>query len=226
MAHICVGNLIIIGSDNGLSPGRRQAIIWTNVRILLIGPLRTNFSEILSETHSFSFKKMHLKMSSAKWCPFVSASMCYLYIGNPYISKTVSLIHFYNKNVCVENLRDDRVNGANAAVTWFHENQMVDNPEKFQSIILPRNDGVSTPLSVQNNDLCPTNEITVLGVMLDDRLSFKSHVDDMCNRASRQMNSYQRFSKYLKIDRRLSVYKSFIQSNFSYCPVAWQIRHI
>ena len=50
---------------------------------------------------------------------------------------------------------------------------------------------------------------------------FKSHVDDICNRASRQINSFKRFSKYLKVDRRLSVYKSFIQSNFSYCPVAW-----
>ena len=74
--HICVGKLIIIGSDNGLSPGRRQAIIWTNAGILLIGPRRINFSEILSEIHSFSFKKMHLKMSSAKWRPFVLASMC------------------------------------------------------------------------------------------------------------------------------------------------------
>ena len=67
VTHICVGNLTIIGSDNGLSPGRRQAIIWTNAGILLIGPLGTNFSEILIEMHTFSFKKMHLKMSSAKW---------------------------------------------------------------------------------------------------------------------------------------------------------------
>ena len=68
--HICVGKLTIIGSDNGLSPGRRQAIIWTNVGILLIGPLRTDFSEILIENQTFSFKKMHLKMLSAKWRPF------------------------------------------------------------------------------------------------------------------------------------------------------------
>ena len=59
-----------IGSDNGLSPGRRQAIIWTNAGILFIGPLGTNFSEILIEIHTFSFKKMHLKMSSGKWWPF------------------------------------------------------------------------------------------------------------------------------------------------------------
>ena len=47
VTHICVSKLTIIGSDNGLSPGRRQAIIWTNAWILLIGPLGTNFSDIL-----------------------------------------------------------------------------------------------------------------------------------------------------------------------------------
>ena len=70
VTHICVSKLTIIGSDNGLSPGRRQAIIWTNAGILLIRTLGTNFSEILSKIHAFSFKKMHLKMSSAKWRPF------------------------------------------------------------------------------------------------------------------------------------------------------------
>ena len=70
MTHICVGNLTTIGSDNGLSPGRRQAIIWTNAGIMLIGPLETKFSEILIDTLTFSFNKMCLKMSSAKWRPF------------------------------------------------------------------------------------------------------------------------------------------------------------
>ena len=67
---MCVGNLTIIGSDNGLSPGRRQVIIWTNAGILLIGPLGTNFSEVEIGIHAFSYKKMHLKMSSVKWRPF------------------------------------------------------------------------------------------------------------------------------------------------------------
>ena len=70
VTHICVGNLTIIGQDNGLSPGRRQAIIWTNAGILFIGPWETNFSEILIGIHTFSIKKMPLKMSSAKWRPF------------------------------------------------------------------------------------------------------------------------------------------------------------
>ena len=70
VTHICVGNLTTIGSDNGLSPGRRQAIIWTNAGILLIGPLGTNFSEISIEILAFSFTKMRLKVSYAKCRPF------------------------------------------------------------------------------------------------------------------------------------------------------------
>ena len=68
--HICVSKLTIIASDNGLSPGRRQTIIWNNAGILSIGFLGTNFSEILIEILTFSFKKMPLKVSSAKWRPF------------------------------------------------------------------------------------------------------------------------------------------------------------
>ena len=70
VTHICVSKLTIIGSNNGLSSGWRQAIIWTNVGILLITHLGTNLSEFRIQIGTFSFKKMHLKMSSGKWRPF------------------------------------------------------------------------------------------------------------------------------------------------------------
>ena len=72
VTHICVSKLTIICSDNGLSPDRCQAIIWTNAGLLLIGPLGTNFSEILIEILTFSFKTMHLKLSSAKVAAILS----------------------------------------------------------------------------------------------------------------------------------------------------------
>ena len=65
VTHICVVKITNIGSDNGLSPGRRQAIIWTNAGIWLIAPLETNFSETLIEIQTFSLKQICLKMSSA-----------------------------------------------------------------------------------------------------------------------------------------------------------------
>ena len=70
VTHICISKLTIIGSENGLSPGRRQAIIWTNAVILLIRPLGTNFNEMLIEILAFSFMKMRFKVSSVKLRPF------------------------------------------------------------------------------------------------------------------------------------------------------------
>ena len=84
VTHICVGKLIIIGSDNGLSPDRRQAIIWTNAGLLSIGPLRTYFSENLIKIQQFSLKKMQVKVSSAKCRPSCLGLnvLTYMYISN------------------------------------------------------------------------------------------------------------------------------------------------
>ena len=88
VTHICVSKQTIIGSDNGLSPGRRQAIIWTNAGILLIGSLGTNFSEISIEIRIFSFKKVGLKVSSAKRRPFclgLNVLKCMHYIHDDFM---------------------------------------------------------------------------------------------------------------------------------------------
>ena len=95
MTHICVSKLTIIGSNNGLPPDRRQAIIWTNARIWLIRTLGTNFSEILGEIHSFSFKKMHLKMSSAKGRLFSLGLNVLSSIRRLFSSKSTKLFRFY-----------------------------------------------------------------------------------------------------------------------------------
>ena len=70
VTHICVGSLKIIGSYNGLLPGRSQAIIWTSAGILLIGRLGANLGDILIQIPRVSFKEIRLKVSSAKWRPF------------------------------------------------------------------------------------------------------------------------------------------------------------
>ena len=76
VTHKCVSKLTIIGSDNGLSPGRRQAIIWTNAGILWIRPLGTNFSEILNEIRAFHSRKCTWKCRLENDGHFVLASMC------------------------------------------------------------------------------------------------------------------------------------------------------
>ena len=93
---MCVSELTMIGSDNGLSPDPRQAFILTNARLLLIGPLGTNFSEILIEILTFSLKKMHLKMSSAKRRPIclgLNVLNLNLFSGENYQNHFVKIIN-------------------------------------------------------------------------------------------------------------------------------------
>ena len=71
VTHICIGNLNIIGSDNGLSPGRRQAIIRSNDGIMVIGPVGTDVKEIIIEIHILSFRKLQE----------ISALVCYSLFG-------------------------------------------------------------------------------------------------------------------------------------------------
>ena len=70
VTHIYVSKIIITGWDNGLSTDRRQTIIRTHAGIMLIGLLGINFNVILIGIHTFSYKKVHLIMSSAKWTLF------------------------------------------------------------------------------------------------------------------------------------------------------------
>ena len=68
MTHICVSNLTTITSDNGLSPGRCQAITWTNAGILLIGPSGTTSVKLYRNSYIFiesnAFKNVVYKMVS------------------------------------------------------------------------------------------------------------------------------------------------------------------
>ena len=94
-----LSKLAAIGSDNGLSPGRRQAIIWTKVGLLLIGLLGTNFNEISSEIIIFSFKTIRLNVSSAKWRPFclglnvLMVAKCSCSVGNT--TGVLATTHFH-----------------------------------------------------------------------------------------------------------------------------------
>ena len=76
VTHICIIKLTIIGSNNGLSPDRRRAIIWINAGILLIGPLGTNSSEILIEIHAFAIQENAFENVVWKMAAILSRPQC------------------------------------------------------------------------------------------------------------------------------------------------------
>ena len=76
MTHIYISNLTIIGSDNGLSPERRQAIIWTSAGILLIEPLGTSVKFFYSNSNIFIQENAFESVVLRDGGQFVPAAMC------------------------------------------------------------------------------------------------------------------------------------------------------
>ena len=74
--HICVSKLTITGSDNGLSPDWRRAIIWTNAGILLIRSWGTNFSEILNKICTFFIQENAFENAVCKMVANLSQPPC------------------------------------------------------------------------------------------------------------------------------------------------------
>ena len=95
------------------------------------------------------------------------------------------------------------------------------NPDKFQCISLDRFGRPPTSISIEGNTIPSSNSIKVLGVTLDSSLKYNKHISNLCFKASIQINAMKRIGKYLNTDCRISMYKSFISSNFSFCPVSW-----
>ena len=108
MTHICVSKLTTIGSDNGLLPDRRQAIIWTIYGVSLIKPLGINFGDILSEIHIFSFKKLHLEDVVCKMVCISSRPQCVdiqppqTILQRRHLTYTIFTIHWCDKSyICL-----------------------------------------------------------------------------------------------------------------------------
>lgn len=105
------------------------------------------------------------------------------------------------------------------AIHWFCDNFMLANPDKFQAIILSRDASITiSQFEIGGAIIHPSKEIKMLGFTVDDKLSFKSHVQKICTKAARQVNAFQRVSRFLCFENKLSIYECFIKANFNYGP--------
>jgi hypothetical protein len=107
------------------------------------------------------------------------------------------------------------------AVQWFKDNGMKANPEKFQAIVSHRYHTPNITFNVSNMHIVSQDCVKLFGVTIDRTLSFYTHIDDLCKKASRQLNVLKRISSTLSVKNKILIYQTFILSNFSYCPIVW-----
>ena len=114
-------------------------------------------------------------------------------------------------------------NQAQEASIWFRNNSMHANIDKFQCIFLAPGNKQCEPQTLKINDIEITSEkiVKLLGINIDDKLNFKQHISDICCKAGKQLNALRRLSKLLDTKSKLTIFKSFILSNFNYCATVW-----
>ena len=107
-------------------------------------------------------------------------------------------------------------------IDWFCFNYMQANPNKFQAIgVGKRIHEISLTFKFGTIEITRDEEVKLLGVDIDFKLSFENHISNVCKKAAKQLNVLKRIGKNLSRLNKLSIFHTFILSNFNFCPLTW-----
>jgi hypothetical protein len=108
----------------------------------------------------------------------------------------------------------------NRLMTWFDENHMKVNTEKFNFIVFGKN---VTPenITLRGNIIKPSTDITILGLNLDNKLNFNKHTSILCQKVGMKINALYRMNRILNESSKMLLFNSFVECYFHYCPVIW-----
>ena len=104
---------------------------------------------------------------------------------------------------------------------WFFKNYMVLNLGKCHFMCIGKN--VTDSKLLNFNDLIFKNcrEVEILGITLDRKLKFRSHIKKLCRKVGQKLSDLIRISSYIDTNKKSSLYKSMIKSQFTCCPLVW-----
>ena len=119
----------------------------------------------------------------------------------------------------LENLKHDM----KIILRWFKVNSLKANPGKFQFMILgkKKSDYNLVKLKINSIEILETNHVTLLGIRIDNKLTFNEHINNLCRTASYKLNALRRIRRYLSLEKAKVLYNAFIISQFNYAPIIW-----
>ena len=145
-------------------------------------------------------------------------------------------IFFFVTHSCISNYADDNTLfcfGKNidvvneklkvdflTLITWFHENYMQLNPGKCHYMCLGNNTE-NTEFSFNQKKLKCSEEETILGVIIDRKLTFDRHIQEICKKAAQKLSALSRIASFLQPIHKKMIFNSMIKSQFAYCPLIW-----
>ena len=125
-------------------------------------------------------------------------------------------------NTILQTTKEVLENESTKVIGWFIDNKMQANPDKFQAIVLGKLGFENCKsLNICGSTIQCEETVKLLGVTFDYMLNFEAHIVNICKKAARRINVLLRLSNVLNKEIKILIYKSFIYSNFNYCPLVW-----
>ena len=107
------------------------------------------------------------------------------------------------------------------AMSWYKNNGMVANPERFQLMFLGLKDDINLCIGIHGTEVQMTDSAKLLGVAIYSMLNFNQHVQSVCKKTSNKVRAFSKIAPNLEYGKNVMLYHSFVLSNFNYCPLTW-----
>ena len=106
---------------------------------------------------------------------------------------------------------------------WMKDRRTIANPSKFHTMLFSTDkaDTVGIPIKIKDQEIVSESKVELLGITIDNGLSFEEHISNLCKKAALQLNALKRLAKFLNFSQRKVLAQSFVLSNFNYCPLIW-----
>ena len=127
----------------------------------------------------------------------------------------------YNCNDNLENILQNLEFDMKNILKWFKVNSMKANPKKFQFMILGKSPRQTIILNINDIKIRESQKVELLGLIIDNKLTFKDHINTLCRRASYKLHALRRIRKYLTFEKAKLLCNAFINSQFNYASIIW-----
>ena len=147
----------------------------------------------------------------------------FYFINNTQITNYADDNSTYSMAKDVHNLLAILKDDTSLLLDWFKSNEMKSNEDKCHLLVINHQEDVHVKLG--NEKIEGSSSVDLLGIKIDNNLNFNEHVSKLCKKGNQKLHALARISKYLCKDKLKIILKTFIISQFNYCPLTWMFHN-
>ena len=129
----------------------------------------------------------------------------------------------YANEKTIESVTSKLVSDSEELLNWVAKNGLKANPDKFHMILSVKNNEIA--INLDGYEIKNSSHEKLLGVTIDNKLSFNVHISNLCKKAGQKLHALARISRYMNRNQKRNIMNAFIFSQFGYCNLIWMFHN-